>query len=225
MINLGDAGQQKEMASGPIPKGSMVKVRLEIRKPKKQDPQDPAISVFSSGLKGLDCEMSVIAGRFERAKIWENWFLPPQMQTISLTKGQEGICNGSFAKCRAIIEASRRLDPEDPAANRNINSWFDLHGLEFPVKVGVNNPKPGDLYINNNVLKVLTVKDAEYEQVMGGGEIVTDVPFPEIPKATDTTTTKAGGGWGQGSGQAAAGQQSQGQPAEQKKVSTPAWAQ
>lgn len=225
MIDLGQAGQQKEGVRGPIPPKSIVKVKMEIRKPKKSDPQDPAVTIFKSGLKGLDCEFTVVGGQFEGVRIWENWFLPPSMQTVTLTKGQEGACNGSFAKARAVVEAARNLDPADPAANRSINSWFDLHSLEFPVKVGVDNPRPGDQYLNNNIMKVLTPVDDHFREVMGGVDVITDSPLPDIPPAPQNSTppAAANGGWGGGetSGQSAAPQVNN-TPSPQN---VPAWAQ
>lgn len=223
MIDLGQAGQQKEGVRGTIPPQSIVKVRMEIRKPKKPDPQDPAVTVFKSGLKGLDCEFTVVSGQFEGVRIWENWFLPPSMQTISLTKGQEGACNGAFAKARAVIEAARNLDPADPAANRTIQSWFDLHGLEFPVKVGVDTPKPGDQYLNNNIMKVLTPGDEHYTTVMGGGEVISDKPLPEIPPPPQSSAPPAGGngGWPGAGGQASTTPPLNSKPA----ANVPSWAQ
>ncbi|SDE21508.1 hypothetical protein [Desulfuromonas thiophila] len=226
MINLGEAQEQKEHGgAGQIPPKSLVKVRLEIRKPKKADPQDAAVTICSSGLKGLDCEFTVVSGRFEGSRIWENIFLPPAMQSIQLTKGQEGVCNGGFARCRAIIEAARGIDPDDPAGNRNINSWFDLHGLEFPAKVGVDKPKAGDQYVNNNIAKVLTVKDEEFKTVMGGGEVITDEPLPEIPAGAPagagSVASGPPAGWGQ---QAPPPGDSDAPPAKQKQ-NVPAWAQ
>ena len=222
MIDLGQAGQQKEGVRGTIPPQSIVKVRMEIRKPKNPDPQDPAVTVFKSGLQGLDCEFTVVSGQFEGVRIWENWFLPPSMQTISLTKGQEGACNGAFAKARAVIEAARNLDPADPAANRTIQSWFDLHSLEFPVKVGVDTPKPGDQYLNNNIIKVLTQGDEHYTTVMGGGEVISDKPLPEIPPAPQSSAPPAGGsgGWPGAGGQTSAPQVNS-KPA----ANVPSWAQ
>lgn len=184
MINLSEAPEQKDGVKGPVPPKSIVKVKMEIRQPKKPDASDPAVTVFKSGLKGLDCEFTIIGGQFDGVRIWENIFLPPGMQSITLTKGQTGACNSGFSKARAIVEAARNLDPADPAANRTIQSWFDLHGLTFPVKVGIDTPKPGDLYINNNILKIITMADEHYAEVMAGGEVVTSEPIPEIPAAT-----------------------------------------
>lgn len=220
MINLGEAPEQKEGGRGPIPPKSIVLVKMEIRKPKKADPNDPALTVFSSGMLGLDCEFTVAAGRFEGVRIWENLFLPPGMQTIELKKGQIGICNSCFAKMRAIIEATRGLDPADPAADRTIQSWFDLHNLTFPVKVGIDQPKPGDQYLNNRVEKVLTMADEHYADVMAGGEVITAEPLPEIPAAPQQAGAPAAGGWNNG-GQAAAPPAA----AQGPKMNVPAWAQ
>lgn len=195
MINLNEAQQQKSGTFGPIPKNSIVKVRLEIRKPKKADQSDAAVTVYKSGLKGLDCEFVVTSGSFEGVKIWENIFLPPSMQTITLKKGQEGICNRGFSMCRAIVESARNLDPNDDTANRSINSWFDLHGLEFPVKVGITQPKPGDRFINNTIAKIVTPDMDNYQIVHGGGEVITDEPIPEIPAAPAATAEDAAA-WG-----------------------------
>lgn len=207
MINLGDAPEQKEGGRGTIPPKSVVLVKMEIRKPKKPDPNDPAVTVFKTELRGLDCEFTVVGGRFDGVTIWENWFLPPAMQTVQMTKGQVGICNGSFAKMRAAIEASRRIDPADPAANRTINSWFELNGLTFPVKVEIDQPKQGDQYLNNRIAKVLTMADDHFESVMAGGEVISNEPIPEIPAAPANNAppqsgasgwTGGGGGNGQG---------------------------
>ncbi len=230
-INLGNASEQKEVVAGPIPRKSLVKVKMEIRQPKKADDQDPAVTIFKSGLKGLDCVFTVVSGTYEGLQMWENWFLPPDLQNIQLTSGQEGACNGSFAKCRAVIEAARRLDPADATANRNINSWFDLHGLEFPIKVGIQKPKPGDIYINNSISKILLPGDPDFDRIMGGGEMITDEPIPAIPEG-GKTGAKPGDkpAWSQGGGQGgqAPTQQTQ-QPAQtqqgQQKVNVPAWAQ
>lgn len=73
MINLGDAPEQKEGGKGTIPPKSIVLVKMEIRKP-KTDSSDPAVSVFKTGIKGLDCEFTVVSGQFEGKTMWENCF-------------------------------------------------------------------------------------------------------------------------------------------------------
>lgn len=225
MINLGEAPEQKVRAVGPIPKRSIVKVKLEIREPKTSD-HDPAVTIFSSQIRGLDCEFTVVSGSFEGCKIWENLFLPPQMQAITLTKGQEGMCNAGWSKCRAIVESVRGIDPADPAGNRAINSWFDLHGLEFPVMVGIDKPKAGDKFVNNNITKILVVSDPDHKVVMSGGEIITDEPLPVIQQS-DTDMSQQTRSWGK-QGQQAEHHEQQPNPQQSQQtqtVSVPKWAQ
>lgn len=123
---------------------------------------------------------------------------------------------------RAAVPVYQHYNPADPAANRTIQSWFDLHSLEFPVKVGVDTPKPGDQYLNNNIMKVLTPGDEHYTTVMGGGEVISDKPLPEIPPAPQSSAPPAGGngGWPGAGGQAIT------PPVNSKPASNvPSWAQ
>lgn len=188
-INFNEAPEQKVCGGVPIPPRSVVKVAMKIRQPagQKAHAQSHMITVYKTGLLGLDCEFVVEAGTFEGCKIWENVFLRPQFQEIKLTKGQEGICHRGDGLLRAIIEAARNIQPSDnsqPATQaRMINDWSDFDGMEFGVMVGVDTPKPGDQYVNNTIIRVITPDQDEYQTVMAGGEIVSDRPIPEIPAA------------------------------------------
>jgi hypothetical protein len=200
-INFNEAPEQKVGGGGPIPPRSVVKVAMKIRQPagQKAHAQSHMITVYKTGLLGLDCEFVVEAGTFEGCKIWENVFLRPQFQEIKLTRGQEGICHRGDGLLRAIIEAARNIQPTDasqPATQaRMINDWSDFDGMEFGVVVGVDTPKPGDQYINNTIIRVITPDQDEYQTVMAGGEIVSDKPIPAIPPAPSGGPPAQGGGW------------------------------
>jgi len=238
-LDFNDAPEQSER--GAIPEDSVVKVRLTIRRPKQEyaSPDNPDLFQARSGLVGLDCEFEVIGGSFNGRPMWDNLWLPPHMQNIPLEKKQKGACEGCAAKMRAILEAARGINPKDqsdPARNaRRIGSWEDLSGLEFWAKVGIEPPKAGARYVNNNIKKIITMDMPEYRQVMTNGEIITDKPVPAIPMAeglgaapqpewgtqTRTTTrprTDDSDGWGvkpqaaQTPTQPQAQPQSQGQP-------------
>lgn len=197
MIDFSNSPDQKTGGAGPIPAKSMVKVKMEIRKPKaeKATTDHPLVTVFKSGLVGLDCEFEVISGQFEGTRIWENIFFRPDFQSIQMSKGQIGICNSSDAKFRAIIEASRGISPTDgsPAAvqARSIQDWNDFNGLEFPVLVGVAKPETGDKFINNTISRVITPERDEYPSLMMGEDIITDIPLPELPQVGSTAGTSA----------------------------------
>ena len=179
----------------------MVKVKLEIRQPAqdKSSQVSPLVTTFSTGLMGLDCEFVVVSGQFEGGRIWENLFLPVDMQnpTLALTKGQTGICQGSGSTMKAILEAARGIHPADGSPGgvqaRSINGFEDFQGLEFGVMVGIDKPKAGDKFINNNIMRVITPDKEEYPILMQGGDIITNMPLPEIPGgATQTNTAKTG---------------------------------
>jgi hypothetical protein len=194
-INFNDSPEQKT-GGGAIPPKSIVKMRLEIREPSgtKCHESHNLVTVFKSGLIGFDCILEVIAGQFNENKIYENLFFRPDFQSIEMTTGQTGICNGSDAKFRAMIEASRGIDPGDgsPASvnARMINDWSDFQGMEFPVLVGIKKQKADDQYINNNIMRIITPEHDDYQKVMGGGEIISKLPLPATPEPT-----KTGGGY------------------------------
>lgn len=232
MINLGEAPEQKSGFSGPIPSKSIVRVKIELGEPKEAAPgHDPCVGkAVKTGLFGLNIIVTVVGGQFDGKHWFEMWGLPPGMQTISITKGQEGFCNGSFAKMRAAIEAARGIDPQDPQGNRSISTWWDLHGLEFPAKINIETPKAGDLYINNKIDKILPVTDEHFTDYMAGMEIITDTPIPEIPAAATDTASGAKPTWKQPTTQTGtttqqAVQQTTQQTTQQQPVkNTPQWA-
>ncbi|MBT4876342.1 MAG: hypothetical protein HOJ48_01150 [Desulfobacula sp.] len=194
MIDFNNAPAQKT-GGGTIPPKSVVLLKMTIREPSSNKAYEhhPLITMYSSGLLGLDCQFDVECGTFEGNKIWENLFLCPEFQTIQMTKGQKGICEGSFAKLRAIIEAARGIDPNDSAPAsvnaRNINDWVDFQGMRFPGMMGITKPKSGDVYLNNSLMRVITMEKEDYSVVMGGGEYISDLPLPAIPESSHTTGT------------------------------------
>ncbi len=146
-----------------------------------------------------------------------------------------------MAFLRAALESARGIDPKDSSQGatqaRQLNSWLDFDGLEFPVVVGIQKPKAGDQYINNEISRAVTPDKPEYQQVMSGGEVISDNPIPEIPQAggqqaggTGTTTNQQTGQWGANQTQEKTNTQSQPQQQTllpdqgQQATNKPAWA-
>lgn len=187
MLNFNGAGEQKEFGggNGPIPPKSIVKVRMAVREPsdKKRSSIHPMLTISSADNNNhyLDCEFEVMTGRFAGVKVWQNF----------IVSGSEKATAISMAFLRAVIEASRGIDPKDasPLATqaRILSDWRDFSGMEFPVMIGVKKPKVGDQYINNEIMRAITPDKAEYRQVMAGGEIVSDLPIPAIPEGGQST--------------------------------------
>jgi hypothetical protein len=179
MIDFNNADEQKIFGNGPIPAGSMVKVKMEVRTPSddKKSAVDPALTrpASNNGNDYLNCKFEVVAGQFNGVKIWQNYVMA----------GSEKAMKISMATLRAIVEATRNVNPKDPSPQatqaRKVNSFADFSGMEFPVVVGIQPPKKGDLYINNTIHQVITPDKPEYQEIMSGGEKITDTPIPEIP--------------------------------------------
>ncbi|MGE4442740.1 MAG: hypothetical protein AB7D27_14825 [Desulfomicrobium sp.] len=185
-INFNEADEQRESA-GAIPAGSMVKVRMTIRQPEAGSVgTDQMLKLSKKGdCEMLDCEFEVVSGQFVTRKIWNNFIVDGS------TDGHCKAAQISMRVMRAIVEAVRGISPKDtsPAATqgRVLNSWADLQGMEFGVVVGVDQPKPGDRYVNNTIKRVITADDEQFQHIMAGGEIITDAPLPEIPQAGAST--------------------------------------
>jgi hypothetical protein len=185
MYDLNEEQDQKIGASGPIPSGSIVLVRLNVRKPKYHaEGMEMPVGEAESGMLFLSAEYEVVSGAYEGLKIWENLFLPRGLQKISMTEGQEKACNIAGGKLKGIMNAARGVMPKDdsPSARRKrmINSWMDFHELEFPVQVGIakeqKEGKDGRLYWNNTIYRIVTPDVKQYRDVMDGGEYITDGP-------------------------------------------------
>lgn len=185
MLDFNSAPEQRDY-SNPlvIPPDSIVKVRLEIQQPedKKISLKSPALSVSEKGNHYLTFFAEVAHGSFEGKKIYCMYTVDMDVQN---DKTQKAI-NNSKATIRAMLEASRNINPKDPSTQaaqaRIISSWFDLDGLEFPAKIGIKPIKAGDQYINNEIIKIITPDMPEYSIVMGGGEIITEKPIPKLPE-------------------------------------------
>lgn len=185
MLDFNNEQAQQIRAQGPIPAGSSVLVHLHIRKPKYEVQGMDFVAQAKSGMLYLDAEYEVIAGQYAGFKLWENLFLPRGHQQANLSQGQEQACSIAGAKMRAMLEAAKGVDPKDEspqaARKRQISSWLDFSGLEFPIVVGIakeqNEGKDGKMYWNNSISRIVTPNMPQYEEVRHGGEIITNGPI------------------------------------------------
>lgn len=232
MLNFNGADPQKETGGGKglIPPKSYVKVRMTIRAPgeAKKSNLDPMLTISASNNNNhfADCEFEVVAGTYEGLKIWQNY----------VVAGAEKASQISMSFLRGVLESARGIQPTDSSpqatAARQVNAWSDFNGVEFVALVGVKKPAVGDQYINNDMMRAVTPDKPEYQQVMSGGEIISDNPIPEIPQASAPAGQQPQSGWGQG-GQSNQQPSGQGTPSQQPLPGTegkqpgnmPAWAQ
>jgi len=184
MLDLNQAGEQKEATGGPIPPKSIVLVRLTLRPTKtgKTPGSDPLLTRADSGMEYLDCEFEVLSGTFTGKKIWDNLNLCGARE-----EGQKKSVDITTRLLRAMVEAVRNINPKDqsPAAvqARKLQRLNELQGIVFGVRVGIKKIKPGDKYVNNTIYRIITPDHEFYAQVMNGQELISSEPIPEPPQA------------------------------------------
>ena len=195
MIDLNTAEEQGEGSfRGALPPDSIVMAQITLRYPDPgREGSMPELTRARSGMEYLSCEFVVASGSFKGAKFWNNLNV-----SGATTAGQKTAVDISMRTIRAMVEASRGINPKDAspqaAQGRVLQSWEELNGIYFPIMVGceVTDPRPkdGKRFVNNNLKRVITPDRPEYEQVWNGGEIITSNPLPEIP--TETASAKPG---------------------------------
>lgn len=184
IIDLGQEQEQKERAYGPVPGGSRVLVRLTVEPPRYPSSEDRLVAQAKSGLLYLYCRLEVIGGTYDGVYWHENIMLPCGVQYIGLTEGQRKVCGSGGRTLRAIVEAVNRIEPKDvspqAAEKRRLSSWSELDGVEFPARLGIDRQpyegNDGRLYWSNTLGRVLTCSDREYQEILNGGEFITDGP-------------------------------------------------
>ena len=140
-----------------IPKGTVVPVRMTL-KPGGFDDHNQgwtggyATESFDTGAVYLACEFVVTGGSFAKRKMWSNIGLH---SAKGPTWGQMG---RSFI--RGALNSARNVHPKDEtpqaSAARRIESFADLDGLEFIVRVDVEKDNKG---ADRNVVKVALEPD------------------------------------------------------------------
>jgi len=149
-LNFNDAGEQKTFDL--IPDRTIVIVQIMIRA--GQAGEDGWLKASKDGKSlGLDCEFLVIQGVHIKRKFWE------RMLISGTTEGHAEAADISKRKLRAILESARGIKPDDKseAANkaRCIDSFGDLDGLRFMVRVGIEAAQ-GNFKAKNTVLEIIT---------------------------------------------------------------------
>ena len=191
VFDFNEAEEQKEFVSGPVPAGSTVLVKVEIQRPSKAEyAAKPGSYVCrtSKGLFTLNCLFTVQAGSYAGYHWYDNFMLPEGVQRVELTAGQKEACRIAYSRMRAIIEAHRKIDPKDqsPRANagRKLNDWMDLNGMVFPCRLGLKKEprtftrRDGSQGIawDNQISFILPVTHKNFNEIVTGGEIITDGP-------------------------------------------------
>ncbi|SFM13626.1 hypothetical protein [Nitrosomonas communis] len=175
-----------------IPKGTVVQVRMTIKPGGYDNPElgwigGYASESFETGSVYLACEFIVLEGPYAKRKLWSNIGLQSRKGP---TWGQMG---RSFI--RAVLNSARNVHPQDhspqAASARRIDSFSELDGLEFLVRVDIEKDAKGE---DRNVVKhVIEPDHSDYAKLMnvlpktntgGSGSSAPAQAAPAYPSAT-----------------------------------------
>ena len=152
----------------PIPKGTLLKVRMTIKPGGYDDPKKGwtggyATRNLTSGSVYLNAEFVVLEGPHARRKIWS-------LVGLHSEKGSEwGNIGRSLIK--GILNSARGLGNKDNSLSaqnaRRINGLGDLDGIEFLARVDIEKDQNGN---DKNVIKYAVTSDhKDYTALMGRG--------------------------------------------------------
>lgn len=181
-MNFADAEEQS--GGGVIPHKTLSKVHMKIRPGGFDDLASGwtggyATRSDTTGAVYLDCEFTVIGGKYNKRKVWS-------LIGLSSPKGPKwGQMGRSFI--RAALESARGVKASDASEMamkaRQISGFGDLDGLEFVVQIDVEEAEAGSGYDDKNKINnVIPVTHKEYAGLMGGTAPVQSSSPP--PKAT-----------------------------------------
>lgn len=194
--NWMDFSDADEQTGGDlIPHKTPVKVRMKIRAGSYNDAEQGWTGGYATrnektGAVYLDCEFTIIGGKYNKRKVWS-------LVGLYSPKGPKWAQMGrSFI--RAALESARGVRPSDASElaikARRINGLGDLDGLEFAALVEVQKAEEGTDYNDRNVIQtVLPVTHKDYAELMNGA----GAPVSAAPVAAQKPASSATPAWAQ----------------------------
>lgn len=167
-----------------IPHRTPVKVHMKIRPGGYNDASqgwDGGVATQSdSGAIYLDCEFTIIGGKYSKRKVWS-------LVGLHSPKG-DAWENMGRAFVRAALESARNIKADDKSEMakkaRQINGLQDLDGLEFCALVEVQKAKPDSQYSDKNVIQtVIGVGHKDYQALMSGQAAAPEAAKSAGPKS------------------------------------------
>ena len=188
-FDLNSADEQSNIGD-VIPHKTPVKVRMKIRPGSYDDPAQGwtggyATRSDNTGVVYLDCEFTVIGGKYNKRKVWSNIGLHS-------AKGPKwGEMGRAFM--RAAVESARGVRPSDASEQalqaRRISGFADLDGIEFAAFVDVQKASAEQIaqgyHDDRNVIQnVIPATHKDYAALMSG-------QAPAEPAAQQASAPKA----------------------------------
>jgi hypothetical protein len=157
---------ENQTSFDPLPKGTLVKVRMTIRPGGHNDEQKGwtggyATRNATTGSVYLNCEFVVLEGQYARRKIWS-------MIGLHSEKGEDW-ANIGRSLIKGILNSARGIGNKDNSpqalAARRINGLGDLDGIEFLARADIEKDQNGN---DKNVIKYAITSDhKDYAALMG----------------------------------------------------------
>ena len=149
-----------------IPAGTVARVILTMKRGTEVIPDystQPMFKQGQTGTKWLECEFTVVGGKYDKRKFWQNIMVDGGK--INPESGMPWCKEIGIRTFRDIINSTFGLDPNDTspeaAMKRKVNDLNVLDGAEFCVKVAVEKGTNG--YADKNKMMVaLAVNSNEY---------------------------------------------------------------
>ena len=136
--------------NGLIPKGTIVKVKMAI---KPGGHEHWLTKSPTTGSIYLNAEFTVIEGPYAKYRIYQ----AIGIKSGKAEGGEDSWGESGRSMIRSILESARNISPDDTSeranAARKLNSIADLNGLEFIVKIGIENDRYGE---KNKIAMVIT---------------------------------------------------------------------
>lgn len=157
---------------GLIPRGTIAKVKLKIKPGGYSDESKGLTGGYASlghysGSIYLKCEYTIIAGKYKRRKIWS-------MIGLFSPKNDNAWGNMGRSFIRSILNSSHGFTDSDKSPEaikaRKVESFADLDGLEFVVRIDVKHDTKGGTDGNdkNDISRVITPEHKDYSKIMDG---------------------------------------------------------
>lgn len=189
MFDFNDAPEQRAGFSGElIPEGTIAVVVASLRP--GGNGAEGILKASSTGADMLDFEFTIQGGDFDRRKIWSNYVVS------GVTEGHEKAANISKAALRAMLEASRNIQPSDTSPTamdaRKVSGYKDFDGMTFPVEIGVDGGKlkektagpDSERWPDKNIIRSIVTPDKpEYASAGGGSSVKGSASAPSKPAA------------------------------------------
>jgi hypothetical protein len=132
MPDFNDASEQRNF--DVIPDGAIATVRLKVR-PGQAGEGGWLRRSKDGNSEQLDCEFVVLDGEFAKRKFWS------LLTVAGTTDGHKEAASISNGRIRAMLESARGVRPDDKSdaaqKARRIDSYGDLNGLSFIVRIGI----------------------------------------------------------------------------------------